>query len=542
MSAAIQFDTAPSRYRHLSLVADGDIAWIHLHVAEDGGIFPGYALKLNSYDLGVDIELADVVNRLRFEHPEVGAVILTSDLPGVFCAGANIFMLSGAEHGFKVNFCKLTNETRLAIEDATECSGQVYVAAINGIASGGGYELALACSEIYLVDDRKSAVAFPEIPYLGVLPGTGGLTRLVDKRHVRRDLADRFCTLAEGVKGRRAKEWGLVDEVVEPTRFRELVETRARALAAGPARANRTGVVLDPVKPRVSADGLEYEHVSLRLGPEPRTAHLVVRGPATAAAAVTSPAALDATWYPLRAFRELDDVLLRLRFSYPEAGLVTIETAGDLAAVLAVDDFMARHREHWLVNEVVLLMKRVLKRLDNTARTFFALVSSGSCFAGSLLELALAADRSYMLDDGGVAVAVSPLSFGALPMGNGLYRLAARCYPDTAPILRLRSMIAPLDAQAAAREGLVTEVLDALDWDDELRLAAEERASLSPDALTAMESNLRFAGPETLETKIFGRLSAWQNWIFQRPNATGTQGALTLYGRPESATFDWRRT
>lgn len=538
-SAPIDFETHPNRYRHIRIDVDGPVAKILLDVQENAGLYPGYALKLNSYDLGVDIELADAVNRLRFEHPEVGAVLLTSAQSGAFCAGANIFMLASSSHGFKVNFCKYTNETRLAIEDASAHSGQRYIAGLNGIASGGGYELALACEEIYLVDDRRSAVALPEVPYLGVLPGTGGLTRLVDKRKVRRDRADFFCTLAEGLKGKRARQWNLVDAVFAASRFEADLETKLTQ-AAGAGHPERRGVTLEPLAPEVGPQGVRYEHVTLELGSQPRTATLEVRGPND----VTPPSAenLDSTWYPLRMFRELDDALLRLRFNYPEIGLVLLKTRGELEAVRTVDAQLRTWQDHWFGREVLLHAKRVLKRLDVASKSFFALVDQGSCFAGTLLELALAADRTYVLDADGVALTTTPLNGGMLPMGNGLSRLQTRflAHPEHAETLVAEAEL--LDAQRAEELGLATWAVDELDWDDDVRLAIEERVSLSPDALTGMEASLRFAGPETLETKIFGRLSAWQNWIFQRPNAVGPEGALTLYGQPESPRFDWRRT
>jgi benzoyl-CoA-dihydrodiol lyase len=535
------FETHPDRYKHIRLEIDGAVARILLNIQEDQPLRPGYVLKLNSYDMGVDVELADAVNRLRFEHPEVACVIVTSALDGVFSSGANIFMLGSSTHAFKVNFCKFTNETRLNIEDASRFSGQTYIAALNGIASGGGYELPLACHEIYLVDDRRSAVALPEIPYLGVLPGTGGLTRVVDKRKVRRDRADVFVTLAEGVKGKRAVEWGLVDAVYPPSRFREAVEARAREIA-GEGHPERRGVSLEPLDPEVTDDGVRYRHVRLLFGPQARVARLEIDGPSEVVEVPEQAAALGAAWYPLRVWREIDDALLRLRFNYPDIGLVLIGVHGDLDRVLALDAQLCARHDDWFVNEVVHHMKRVLKRMDVTAKSFFAIADLGSCFGGSLLELALAADRIYMLDDDSVRLATSKLNGGPLPMGNGLTRLMTRFLrePERAvAALGHTGSFAPADADAA---GLATAVVDELDWDDEIRLAVEERASLSPDALTGMEASIRFAGPETLETKIFGRLSAWQNWIFQRPNAVGERGALTLYGRPESPEFDWRRT
>jgi benzoyl-CoA-dihydrodiol lyase len=537
----LSFETSPDRYRHIRLEVDGPVATIKLNVQENEGLKPGYVLKLNSYDMSVDVELADAVSRLRFEHPEVTCVVVTSAMDGIFSSGANIFMLGSSTHAFKVNFCKYTNETRLSIEDATEHSGQTYVAALNGIASGGGYELPLACEEIYLVDDRRSAVALPEVPYLGVLPGTGGLTRVVDKRKVRRDRADVFCSLAEGIKGKRAVEWNLVDRVFPPSKFAESVAARAKEIA-GDGRPDRKGVRLDALDPEITDEGIVYRHVKLVFDRTPRVARLELEVPASLPAIPPTASELGADWFPLRAFRELDDALLRLRFNHPEIGLVLLKTRGSIETVLAMDAELAARRDDWFVNEVVLHMKRVLKRLDVTAKSFFALVDEGSCFAGSLFELALAADRSYMLDADGVRVALSAMNGGPLPMGNGLTRLETRFLAEPERAARAASLREPLSADEADEEGLVTSVVEDLDWDDEIRLAIEERASLSPDALTGMEANLRFAGPETLETKIFGRLTAWQNWIFQRPNAVGERGALTLYGRPESPEFDWRRT
>ena len=538
----VSFETEPNAYRHLKLQVDGPVARILLDVQEDLGLRPGYQLKLNSYDLGVDIELADAVTRLRFEHPEVGAVVVTSAKEGIFSSGANIFMLGSSTHAFKVNFCKYTNETRLSIEDATAFSGQTYIAALNGIASGGGYELPLACEEIYLVDDRRSAVALPEVPYLGVLPGTGGLTRVVDKRKVRRDLADVFCTLAEGVKGKRAVEWNLVDGVFPTTKFAQGVEERVRAVAAG-GHPERRGVKLEALTPEVGKGGIRYRHVELTFGPAPRTAQVTVTGPSELPAIPGEASDLGSSWWPLRAFRELDDALLRLRFNHPDVGVVVVKTRGSEEKLLALDSVLAtRQATDWFVNEVVLNMKRVLKRMDVTAKSFIALADEGSCFAGCLLELAFAADRCYALDSPAVGVALSPMNAGPLPMPNGLTRLATRFLGKPEHARALAEAAGAHTASEAAAQGLVTAAVDPVDWDDEIRLVLEERASLSPDSLTGMEANLRFAGPETLETKIFGRLSAWQNWIFQRPNAVGDRGALTLYGRPESPEFDWNRT
>ncbi|HWQ00436.1 MAG TPA: 2,3-epoxybenzoyl-CoA dihydrolase [Vicinamibacterales bacterium] len=542
----VTFETTPDRYRHWKLEFDGPVATLGMDVREDAALSPDYRLKLNSYDLGVDIELADAVQRLRFEHPEVHAVVVTSLKERIFCAGANIYMLRGSTHAGKVNFCKFTNETRLAIEDASAHSGLKFLAALNGICAGGGYELALACDEIHLVDDGSSAVSLPETPLLGVLPGTGGLTRLVDKRKVRRDLADFFSTLTEGIRGRRAVEWGLVDAVHPTSRFREAVAARARELARLSDRpAAGPGVRLGPLAPAVEPDEVRYSSVLLSIDRARRVATLTVRAPEGPEPDTPEGmlAAGDRYW-PLRAFRELDDAILRLRINEPEIGVVLLRTEGDPARVLEVDRALAAHRTHWLAREIVLLMKRTLKRIDVTSRSFFALVEPDSAFAGSLFELALAADRSYMRDDPErpARIWLSPMNAGLLPMGNGLSRLETRFLGDPARVDRLLAAPGPFDAREALEAGLVTFAPDDIDWDDEVRIAIEARAAFSPDALTGLEANLRFAGPETLETKIFGRLSAWQNWIFQRPNAVGERGALTAYGtagaRPQ---FDWTR-
>ncbi len=537
---SIQFETDPSRYRHWKLETSRDRARLTMKVDEAGGLTPGYALKLNSYDLAVDIELADAVTRLRFEHPGVSVVTIDSALDGMFCAGANIFMLAHADHGFKVNFCKFTNETRLAIEDATANSGQRYVAALNGTCSGGGYELALACEEIILVDDRRSAVSLPEIAFLGVLPGTGGLTRLVDKRKMRRDLADVFATLAEGVRGERAVKWGLVDAIAPRSRFNEAVAERVAALVDS-KRAGRAGVALDALAPAETDAEIRYRHLTLRLDRIQRLAELIIEGPQSVAAIPADAAALGADFYPLRLFREIDDALLRLRFNYPEIGLVLIKSAGDLDRVAELDRAMCERQSDWFINETLLLMKRVLKRLDLTAKSFFTVIEPGSCFAGSMFELALAADRIYMKSGADARIATGALNAGVLPMGNGLSRLSTRFIADPAHAAALAAG-GTFDAEAALEAGLVTAAPDELDWEEELRLAISERLSLSPDALTGMEASIRFAGPETMETRIFGRLSAWQNWIFQRPNAIGEHGALKLYGQPQSPQFDYRRT
>ena len=542
----ITFDTAPDRYQHWKLSIDGAIATLAMDVREDAGLSQDYKLKLNSYDLGVDIELADAMQRLRFEHPEVHAVIVTSLKDRIFCAGANIMMLRGSSHGAKVNFCKFTNETRLAIEDASAHSGLKFLAALNGICAGGGYELALACDEIVLVDDGNSAVSLPEAPLLGVLPGTGGLTRVVDKRHVRRDLADVFSTLVEGVKGKRAVEWGLVDRVYPTSQFKEAVQARARDLAAASDRPRTgPGITLTALNPTVMEAAIQYSAVSVTFNRDKRTADLTVQAPSE-----PPPATPDAMlqlgdqFWPLRAFRELDDALLRLRVNEPEIGTIVIRTEGDIQAVLAIDRFLAAHPSHWLVREIVHFMKRTLKRLDLTARTFFAFIEPGSAFGGSLFELALAADRSYMLhdDEEENVIALSAMNSGALPMSNGLTRLQTRFLADPAKVEAALAHGAPLHAAEAEEMGLITVAPDEIDWDDEVRLAVEARAAFSPDAMTALEANLRFAGPETMETKIFGRLTAWQNWIFQRPNAVGEKGALKAYGEQGRPEFDWKRT
>ncbi|TMA50540.1 MAG: benzoyl-CoA-dihydrodiol lyase [Deltaproteobacteria bacterium] len=543
----IAFETDPSHYRHWKLELRDGIAVLGLAVDEDAGLAPGYALKLNSYDLGVDIELADAIQRLRFSHPEVHALVVTSLRERLFSAGANIYMLASSSHPSKVNFCKFTNETRLHLEEMSAESGIRTLAALNGTASGGGYELALACDEILLIDDGSAAVSFPEVPLLGVLPGTGGLTRLVDKRKVRRDRADFVATTAEGVKGKRAAEWRLVDEVVPRSEFEARVRERAAALATTSDRpAAGPGVELESLSPRLTPTGVDYRWVRLAIDREKRVASLTVRAP-DHGEPETPAAFLEAgsrAW-AIAAWRELDDALLHLRFNELEIGVVLLRTAGDSAAVLAVDRAIDRHHGHWLVREIALLQKRVLKRLDLTARSIFALVEPGSAFAGSLLELALAADRSYMLAGGDppATIALSPLNHGALPTSSGLSRLEARFLGDPTRLRQVLTHPGPFDVETALELGLVTFAPDDIDWEDEVRLAIEERAAMNPDALTGMEANLRFPGPETLETKIFGRLSAWQNWIFTRPNTTGEKGALTLYGnagqRPE---FDRRRT
>ena len=560
----ISFDTDPGRYRHWKLAIDGPVATLALDTAEDGGLHPGYALKLNSYDLGVDIELHDAVQRLRFEHPEVRAVILTSAKDGVFCAGANIKMLAQASHPLKVNFCKLTNETRLAIEDASASSGQVYLAAVNGAASGGGYEIALATEHILLVDDGSSAVSLPEVPLLGVLPGTGGLTRLTDKRKVRPDRADFVSTVAEGVRGQRALDWGLVDELAPRTRLAEASRTRADELAARSDRpSGATGVQLPPLERELGTDRIAYPNLTIELDRSLGVATFTVRGPEAGgpgeadggAAEAPTPGdpevvrALGAGWWPLAVARELDDAILLLRFNEPEIGTWVLRSQGDPEAVAAVDRVLLAHAEDWLVREVTLYLGRTLKRLELSSRSLIALVEPGSCFAGSLSELVLAADRSFMLDGEveGVdrppaALRLDGMNLGPLPCSNGLTRLQRRFlgHPEALEAAAARRD-EPLRAEEAEALGLVTFVYDEIDFEDEVRLAIEERTSLSPDALTGMESNLRCGGPETMETKIFGRLTAWQNWVFQRPNAAGEDGALRRFGSGQRPRFDRKR-
>ncbi|WP_285619934.1 2,3-epoxybenzoyl-CoA dihydrolase [Actinoallomurus iriomotensis] len=527
----VSFQTRPDRYRHWRMEFDDDVAYLVMDVDEQGGLRPGYELKLNSYDLGVDIELYDAVQRLRFEHPEVRAVVITSGDEKVFCAGANIRMLAAAGHPWKVNFCKFTNETRCGIEDASEHSGQTYIAAVNGTASGGGYEIALACDRILLIDDRSAAVSLPEVSLLGVLPGTGGLTRVVDKRRVRRDRADVFATKPEGVKGRTAVEWGLVDEAVPRSRFEQTVRERARQAATESARAGDRGVTLPMLEPEISADRVAYRHVTAELDGDRVT--VTIRAPED----TVPPEVVDADFWPLAMTRELDDLILWLRTNEPERGTWVVKTTGDIDAVLAYEEAMTGDKD-WLAAEIRHYYKRTLKRLDVTSRSLVALVEPGSCFAGALLETALAGDRQYMLE--GAEIVVTEANFGAFPMANGWSRLASRFHGEDEPLRDVRGR--RLGSEEAEELGLVTLALDDIDWDDEIRIALEERASLSPDALTGMEANHRFAGPETMETKIFGRLSAWQNWIFTRPGASGPDGALSKYGTGVRATFDRRRT
>jgi benzoyl-CoA-dihydrodiol lyase len=520
----ISFETSPQQYNHWKLSFDGPVATLTLDIAEDKPLVPGYKLKLNSYDLGVDIELADALNRIRFEHPEVKSVVITSGKSRMFCSGANIYMLGHSSHAWKVNFCKYTNETRNGIEDASAHSGLKFIAALNGTTAGGGYELALACDEIAMIDDRSSTVSLPEVPLLGVLPGTGGLTRLVDKRKVRRDLADVFCTTAEGVRADRAKQWRLVDHMAKPQQFAEMVKARALELAKSSDRPGGEGVKLTPLG--------ENRIISVELDPQTRTATITVKGPGALKLEKS------ADWYPLRLARELDRAVLDLRQNQLDIGLWVLKSSGDLDAVLQMDALLEQNKSDWFVREVLAYLGRVLSRLDVSSRSMFAIIDKGSCFAGTLMELALAADRSYMLDvDDGPQVALSNLNFGQYPMANGLSRLQTHYCGEVPDLPKAQ----PMDTGKARDLGLVTSTPDDIDWDDEVRIAIEERASLSPDALTGMEASLRFAGPETMLTRVFGRLTAWQNWIFQRPNAVGEQGALKVYGTGAKAKYDWER-
>ncbi|HEX4596200.1 MAG TPA: 2,3-epoxybenzoyl-CoA dihydrolase [Burkholderiaceae bacterium] len=548
-TARVDYQTDPSRYRHWKIFFDGPVATLAADFDENSGLRPGYKLKLNSYDLGVDIELHDALNRIRFEHPQVRAVVLTSLKDRVFCSGANIFMLGLSSHAWKVNFCKFTNETRNGIEDCAKHSGLKFLAAINGSCAGGGYELALACDQILLVDDRSSAVSLPEVPLLGVLPGTGGLTRLTDKRHVRHDLADVFCTTTEGVRGQKAKDWRLVDDIAKPAEFARTVRERALALAALSDRpGDQQGVALTPIERTIETDALRYRNVTVTIDRPGRSATFVVRGPRgpqpTTSASIV---AAGASWYPLQMARELDDAILSMRTNELDIGTWLIKTEGDDGEVLAMDDTLAAHKEHWLVRETIGSLRRTFSRLDVCSRSLFALIEPGSCFAGTLLELALACDRSYHLslpsdETRAPRIVVTEANFGWYCMATGQSRIGRRFY-DEAPALNAVRARAdkPLDADAALALGLVTDNPDDLDWADQIRLALEQRAAMSPDALTGMEANLRFNGHENMLTRIFGRLSAWQNWIFQRPNAIGDKGALKVYGKGEKAAFDWNR-
>jgi len=542
----LRFDVRPDEFVHWQLSVDGDIARLVMNVQEDRGLKDGYVLKLNSYDLGVDIELAAAYQHLRFAHPEVRCVVLSGALDRVFCSGANIMMLRQSTHAFKVNFCKYTNETRLYIEDASEHSGLKTLAALNGTASGGGYELALAADHILLVDDRSSAVSLPELPLLGVLPGTGGLTRVVDKRMVRRDRADVFNTLAEGIKGKRAVEWNLVDAIAALSKFDETTTEVARTLADEcPATPEGQGVELPRLEPTFEEDAIHYEHVELAIDRSARTASLTLTVPAEAGPATAEEAhAAAGGWWVMAAFRELDDALLRLRLEELTIGTVTLHTRGDPAVMAATDALLESGKDHWYVRETRLFMARVLRRLDLSARSLFAVADEGSCFVGTLLETALSADRIYLLNDPDheVSMGVTASNGGTFPMSNGITRLQSRFLGTPERVGEILAEPGQIDAERADELGLATAAPDIIDWEDELRLAIEERATFSPDALTGLEANLRFAGPETMETKIFGRLSAWQNWIFQRPNAVGERGALKCYGTPNRPEFDWTRT
>jgi benzoyl-CoA-dihydrodiol lyase len=552
-SGRVEFQVTPERYRHWRLSCDGPVATLVMDVDEQGGLVPGYELKLNSYDLGVDIELYDAVQRLRFEHPEVRTVVITSGKPKIFCAGANIRMLAASAHGWKVNFCKFTNETRNGIEDATANSGQTYLAAVNGTASGGGYELALACEHIMLVDDRSSAVSLPELPLLGVLPGTGGLTRVTDKRHVRRDLADYFSTRPEGIGGKKAVQWRLVDEAVPRPRWEETVTERAAELTSRSGRPDNTaGVTLTPLGKTRADDAIGYSLVSATLNRDAGSVEITVKGPqADPPADIAGAIGQGAGFWPLAVTRELDDLILDLRTNEPELGTWVFRTEGEARRVLAYDDLLLAQADDWFANEVLHYLKRTLRRLDVTSRSLLAVIEPGSCFAGSLLELALAADRSFQLagvfqdtdpDADPAAITLGDVNFGPLTMSNGLTRLQTRFWGDEASLEAAgKRRGAPLEAEDAADLGLITFAPDDIDWDEEIRIAIEERASFSPDALTGLEANYRFAGPETLETKIFGRLSAWQNWIFNRPSASGPDGALRRFGTGHRASFDRKR-
>ena len=547
--AAVDYQTHPSKYRHWKLSFEGPIARLSADFDENAGLRPGYKLKLNSYDLGVDIELNDAVQRIRFEHPEVRTVVVTSAKEKVFCSGANIFMLGVSSHAWKVNFCKFTNETRNGLEDSSKHSGLKFLAAVNGACAGGGYELALACDEIILVDDRSSAVSLPEVPLLGVLPGTGGLTRVTDKRRVRHDLADIFCTTNEGVRGQRAKDWRLVDDIAKPAQFAAKVQERALQLAAQSDRpADAKGVELTPLNRTIEADALRYTNVTVEIDRTRRVATFTVKAPTGAQPTdIAGIEAAGSAWYPLQLARELEDAILSMRTNELEIGTWLIKTQGDAAAVQAMDATLLAHQDHWLVRETIGLLRRTLSRLDVSSRSLFALIEPGSCFAGTFLELALACDRSYHLalpDDEAAApkITVGEVNFGLYPMATDESRLQRRFYNEAPAMDAVRAAIGqPLDADAAFALGLVTSNPDDIDWADETRIAIEERVAMSPDALTGMEANLRFNGVENMVTRVFGRLTAWQNWIFQRPNAVGEKGALKVYGKGDKAAFDWNR-
>ena len=545
----VDYRTAPAQYRHWKLSFAGPIATLGMDIAEDGGIRDGYKLKLNSYDLGVDIELHDAIQRIRFEHPEVRTVVMTSLKDRVFCSGANIFMLGLSSHAWKVNFCKFTNETRNGIEDSSRHSGLKFIAAVNGACAGGGYELAMACDEIWLVDDRSSSVALPEVPLLGVLPGTGGLTRLTDKRKVRHDRADIFCTVVEGIRGERAKEWRLVDEVVKPNQFDQAIQARALELAAHSDRpAEAQGVALTRIERAERNDGLGYATVDVAIDRARRTATFTAKAPATPQPGdIDGIVAAGAQWWPLRFARELDDAILSMRTNEIDIGTWIFRTEGDARALLATDASLMQHRQHWFVRETIGLLRRTLARIDVSSRSLFALIEPGSCFAGTFAELAFAVDRTYMAalpsnEDEEPAITLSEVNFGLYPMVTHQSRLARRFYDEAAPLDAVRTKIGyPIRPVEAERLGLVTAAPDDIDWADEIRIALEERAAMSPDALTGLEANLRFNGPETMETRIFGRLTAWQNWIFNRPNAVGEKGALKVYGKGSKAQFDVAR-
>jgi benzoyl-CoA-dihydrodiol lyase len=545
----VDYQTSPSHYRHWKLTFNGPVATLAADFDENAGLRPGYKLKLNSYDLGVDIELNDAINRIRFEHPEVRTVVVTSAKDRVFCSGANIFMLGVSSHAWKVNFCKFTNETRNGLEDSSKNSGLKFLAAVNGACAGGGYELALACDEIVLVDDRSSAVSLPEVPLLGVLPGTGGLTRVTDKRHVRHDLADLFCTSAEGVRGQKAKDWRLVDHIAKPAVFAQKVQERAMELAARSDRpADAHGVSLTPLSRTIEAHALRYSHVTVEIDRAKRIATLTVNAPSGAQPNdIAGIIAAGAAWYPLALARELDDAILSMRTNELDIGTWLIKTAGDAAAVLAMDATLMANKDHWLVRETLGLLRRALSRLDLSSRSLFALVDEGTCFAGTFLELALACDRIYHLalpdtPERAPTVTVSDTNFGLFPMITGQSRLGRRFYDEVPAMEAVRAKAGQaLDANAAFALGLATSSPDDIDWADEVRIAIEERVAMSPDALTGLEANLRFNGPENMFTRVFGRLTAWQNWIFQRPNAVGEKGALKVYGKGDKAAFDWNR-
>ena len=545
----VDYRTEPSQYRHWSFEVDGNIARLKLDIAEDAGIRPGYKLKLNSYDLGVDVELHDALNRIRFEHPQVRSVIVTSGKERIFCSGANIFMLGVSSHAWKVNFCKFTNETRNGMEDSSRHDGLKFVAAVNGACAGGGYELALACDDIVLIDDRSSSVSLPEVPLLGVLPGTGGLTRVTDKRHVRHDLADIFCTSVEGVRGQRAVDWRLVDAIAKPAQFAEVVQQRATALGEGsPRPTSAQGIQLARLQREQSPDGLHYRHVSVQIDRSKRSATITVKAPRG-----EQPASLEAiegagaAWWPLAMGRELDDAILHLRTNELDVGTWILKTEGDARAVLAAGQTLVTHRDHWLVQQTTGLLRRTFARLDVSSRSLFALIEPGSCFAGMLAELVFCADRAYMLvlpdePEREPVIELDAFNFGLLPLVNDQSRLQRRFYEESGPLEAARAAVGkPLNGDAAQQLGLVTAALDDIDWEDEIRIAMEERAAMSPDALTGLEANLRFASQENMVTRIFGRLSAWQNWIFNRPNAVGEKGALKLYGTGQKAGFDFNR-